>query len=314
MPMPWIKFYTTRLDDVRLARSSKDAQLAYFKLSLLAGKCDAGGKFEMNGEQLTEDEIAFLTRIESKELKKAIKELAANKLIHVNGRGPQLTDFAHEQVSQEARQQAWRERQARHRSVTRDNEDVTGYIEVSHAPRTRTRVKNQNQSKSQKRTDLPTPTPSSRKKPASGRQAGTLSKKNSNPVDPSKIKLTKKQQKQADHVKAILGSCGLRNPKLKDTSVQVAIRNFKTTEDINRYTLAALASTFSDTTAKSPEVLAAWRIEHDEVPARFEDPKLWRSIPIKALNAAGIKDLDSLLSQTTRNKYAGGEYSDLVEH
>jgi len=132
--MPWIKSYTKKLDDIRLVRSSDLAQLAYFKMELLAGKCDADGHFKMNGEQLTEEEIAFYIRMETKDLKKAIRELTANKLIHINGKGPQLTDFSSQQVSQQHRREAWRERQQRHRSVTGDSIGVTRDSTVTDAP------------------------------------------------------------------------------------------------------------------------------------------------------------------------------------
>lgn len=290
--MPWIKSYTRKLDDIRIARSSEGAQLAYFKLELLAGKCDAEGSFFMNGEQLTDEEIAFIIRMDAKDLRKAIKELTANKLIHMNGKGAQLTDFANEQVSQDVRREAWRERQQRHRDVTSDEETVTRDSSVTHAPRTRVQNKNQNQNKNQKRKDLPTPTPSSRKASPSGRQAGDRSKSDPDTSNASRTTLNAKQQKRAEHAERILRSSGLRDPKLKYTSVILATRNYKTTKDLTRYILAALASSFSDPKVNSPEVVAAWRMEQDQVPQRYEDPKLWGSIPAKTLEAAGISNID----------------------
>jgi len=304
--MPWIKSKTSQLDDPRIARLSDPAQLAYYKLNLLAGKCDADGAFVMNDEQLTEDEIAFFLRMDVKKLNAAMKELKKNKLIYANGRGPALTDWNEDQVSQAARQERWRLRQQRHRDVTRDEEDVTDASQSGHAPR----VKNQrkNQRKNQKRKDLPTPTPSSpRKKSASGRQAGSKSKSDSNTSslkEDRKIESLKgAQRKRADLAVKVLGSCGLRNPKLNSIAVILAIRNYKTNDDMLTDILAAVASSYSDDRVKSKEAVAAYRIENDQVPQSYNDPKLWRSVPVKALNAAGIEDLDRYIRTRDANKW-----------
>lgn len=122
---PWIKLATTKIDDARLAMCSDAAQRDYLMLYMLAGRLDADGLFIENGRQLSDDEIAFKIRVKASRLKASIGEMKKSRLIHVNGKGPQIVDYASEQQSWREKQDADRERQARHRSVTRDSETVT---------------------------------------------------------------------------------------------------------------------------------------------------------------------------------------------
>lgn len=122
---PWIKQATSKIDDARLAQCSDATQRDYFMLYLLAGRLDADGLFIENGRQLSEDEIAFKIRIKAARLKASINEMKKARLVHVNGKGPQIMDYANEQQSWREKQDADRERQARHRYVTRDSETVT---------------------------------------------------------------------------------------------------------------------------------------------------------------------------------------------
>lgn len=123
---PWIKLATTKIDDARLAMCSDAAQRDYLMLYMLAGRLDADGLFIENGRQLSDDEIAFKIRVKASRLKASIGEMKKSRLVHVNGKGPQIVDYASEQQSWRDKQDADRERQARHRSVTRDSETVTG--------------------------------------------------------------------------------------------------------------------------------------------------------------------------------------------
>ena len=84
----------------------------------------------------------------------------------------------------------------------------------------------------------------------------------------------------------------------------MAIRNYSTDEDMISDILAAIASAYSDGRVNSKEAVTAYRLENDQVPQSFNDPKLWRSVPVKALQAAGIDDLEQY---TNRRKYSGGE-------
>jgi hypothetical protein len=133
--------------------------------------------------------------------------------------------------------------------------------------------------------------------------AGEKSKKDSVSKDhPSFDALTKKQKAVAQHIEPILRASGLRDPKLTDIKVLVAIRNFKSTEDAAHYTLAALASAYADTSAMNKNSVAAHRIEKNTVSADFiADPGIWRSLPVTVLQAAGIADLQSYVRQL---KYA----------
>jgi len=295
--MPWIKSHVKQLDDIRLVRTSEQGQLAYYKLSLLAGKCDADGSFIMNGEQLTEDEIAFYISMDPRKLKAAIKELNKNKLISVNGHGPYIADFRNEQVSQAQRQEQWRLRQQRHRTGTSDSDEshapVTSDTKESHAPRTR--IQNQNQNpESESELKPTTPKPSSRKKDLAGGRAGSKSESEKGPR--AETKLNKKQRARKDIIIKILGSFGIRKPKLETIATILAMRSYKSDEQVTSKVLAGIASSIADKTARDKEAIAAHRLEKDEVPPRVEDPKEWKDIPQNVLAAAGIGDLQRYIT------------------
>lgn len=114
-----------RLHDLRFASLSETAETIYDRLYILAGVLDADGLFIENGRVLSHDEIAYRLRKETNKLTKSIKELQKAGLIHVNGKGPQIIDWKHEQIDLNTKREKDRERQHRHRGVTRDT-DVTG--------------------------------------------------------------------------------------------------------------------------------------------------------------------------------------------
>lgn len=130
---PWIKLATTKIDDARLAMCSDAAQRDYLMLYMLAGRLDADGLFIENGRQLSDDEIAFKIRVKASRLKASIGEMKKSRLIHVNGKGPQIVDWKIEQPDNDRKREQTRERVARYRErVTHGNasdealhEDVT---------------------------------------------------------------------------------------------------------------------------------------------------------------------------------------------
>lgn len=109
-----------RLHDLRFASLSETAETIYDRLYILAGVLDADGLFIENGRVLSHEEIAYRLRKETTKLTKSIKELQKAGLIHVNGKGPQIIDWKHEQIDLNIKREKDRERQHRHRGVTRD--------------------------------------------------------------------------------------------------------------------------------------------------------------------------------------------------
>ena len=112
------------LHDLRYASLSAEAERAYNRLYLLAGILDADGLFIEHGRMLTTEEIAYRIRLQTPLVVKSIKELEKARLIHSNGKGPQILDWKKEQIDLNVKREKDRERQQRHRGVTRD-EDVT---------------------------------------------------------------------------------------------------------------------------------------------------------------------------------------------
>jgi hypothetical protein len=116
--MPWIKMHTTILDDPRLARLDPQTQATYFKLALLAGRCDAGGAFYQDGKQMTDEDIAWSLRMaDTKELVKQFKSLTTVGLMINNGHGPELSNFMQYQgpTSHTMSREDWEKRQYKNR-------------------------------------------------------------------------------------------------------------------------------------------------------------------------------------------------------
>jgi hypothetical protein len=112
------------LHDLRFATLSAEAERTYNRLYFLAGVIDANGLFIENGHKLSTEEIAYRVRLDPKEITRSIKELQKSGLVHVNGKGPEIIDWKHEQIDLNVKREKDRERQQRHRGVTRDT-DVT---------------------------------------------------------------------------------------------------------------------------------------------------------------------------------------------
>src|SRR6185369_5134149 len=111
MTRPWIKQSTAKLNDARLSFVSDQAQRDYFMLYLLAGQLDHEGLFFEGERRLSDKEIAFRIHINEPRLKKSYKELKTEGLLHINGKGPLITDWSIEQINWRDKQERERERQ-----------------------------------------------------------------------------------------------------------------------------------------------------------------------------------------------------------
>lgn len=129
-----------RLHDLRFASLSETAETIYDRLYILAGVLDADGLFIENGRVLSHEEIAYRLRKETTKLTKSIKELQKAGLIHVNGKGPQIIDWKHEQIDLNIKREKDRERQHRHRVVTRDSSSSQSVTSIETKTKTQTRV------------------------------------------------------------------------------------------------------------------------------------------------------------------------------
>jgi len=147
-PMPWVKLYTSKLDDVRFNRLPEDLKWRWTQLTMLAGKLDAGGALVLEGEPMTDDEIAWQLRLELERWENDSKALKDNGYLLRNGHGWQLTDYLDAQGPDgkhaEQREQ-WRERQERHRK----KKSVTGDTPVSHVHQSQSQSQSLESEKSQ---------------------------------------------------------------------------------------------------------------------------------------------------------------------
>jgi len=281
MSRPWIKTPTARLNDARLQFVSTQARSDYFMLYLLAGQLDAEGLFFENGRRLTDKEIAFRIHTKFELLKKSYAELKRESLITVNGKGPLITDWHHEQINWREKQEEDRKRQARHRSVTRDSDGATrDGDEVTPLDQKKTRSRSRSEVDQKKTRSTPTPPTGSA---AQGGKAGK-----GKAIESSIASLPQKQMQRAVLAMEILRSSGLRNPKLKSVSIYLATRIYKSNDEFTASILAALASAYDDDTARDKGMIAAHRLETDQIPAHYRKSKTWNVIPEEVLHAAKI--------------------------
>jgi hypothetical protein len=153
-PMPWVKLHTRLLDDPRFGRLPDSVRVRYYDLLMLAGQCDAGGAYFKNGEQLTNEEIAFKLHVQPDILLADLEKLKASGYMSLNGHGWEINLFDIEQgPSQEEKRTKWAERQNKHRHalVTRD---------TAVTPASQSQSQSQEKESESDQTDSPTDVPS----------------------------------------------------------------------------------------------------------------------------------------------------------
>jgi hypothetical protein len=321
---PWIKMHTTKLDDVRLLRLNERQQLRFFQLYLLAGRLNADGSFVENGMQLDEVDIAIKLRVkDANEFAKDFKALKAAKLIRVNGHGPIIGDFAEEQVDWSRKQELDRERQERkrHGGVTRDenlkdDKSRKGHGGVTRLDQDQTKKKIKKETKKEKKIKTTTnhdPSSSSQKsrrgKQSDPSLAGGGGKDDStSSVDQQLAKIAKENPGAAETMRImrpILTADGLGKQKFKTLMVTVAIRT--NPRDAKRTALAALASSYADESAHNKTIVAAHRLENEQVPSQYFNPATWNVIPENVLQAAGIDNLNEYIASTGGARTVSGK-------
>lgn len=319
---PWIKFHTTMLDDVRLLKLTEKQQLRYMQTYLLAGRLNADGLFIENNERLDIDDIAIKLRVtDRKQFAKDFATLKKVGLIKQNGHGPYIAAFADEQVDWAKKQESDRERKQRQRGnepVTRDT-NVTakksrnGHGDVTPLDQTKTKkeIKKKTKKKIKKETTtttLPSASTKSTRRakatasPLAGGGGGSALNENFD-SELSKIIETNPEAKETVAImQPILTSSGLGKKKFNNLMVSVATRIYS--RDAMRLTLSALASVFADDDVENKPVVAAYRIENEQVPAQFFNMVTWRILPDVVLKAAGINNLDNYIADHASNKHS----------
>jgi hypothetical protein len=324
---PWIKLYANRLDDVRLLRLNDRQQLRYYQLYLLAGRLDADGCFIENGQRLDDTDIAIKLRVSNvKEFSADLKTLKTAGLIKVNGHGPYISDFSGEQVNWSLKQEHERERKQkqRHGTVTRDASGTGGKSRDGHKPvtvvdqdQTKKKIKKEIQKKKKIKTTTQTSTASAKKaKPAKGAGSsvagGGGNDSSSSSMDQAFETMIKTNSNAAETVRImrpILIADGLGKQKFRETMLKVAIRILPS--KAKQMTLAAIASAYADEDAKNKPVIAAHRLENEQVPSQFMNPATWRVIPEDILKAAGVNDLNDYIIGAAGIKSTAGKVAAL---
>lgn len=146
---------------------------------------------------------------------------------------------------------------------------------------------------------IPPPIPSSKKR-VSKSGGGGRSKKEDQKPEPSTA-----DSKRLKLVSTILETCGLRNPRREKVSALVAARKTVRDEALPKYLIAAIASAYSDKTAKNKAVCVAHRLEQGEVDERFMNPDTWRDVPDDVLVIAGL--LKKSEAKSAGHKYVEGQ-------
>jgi len=115
MSRTWTKRHSSRLNDLRFDNLHGEAEQVYDRLYILAGLLDVEGLFVENGKKLSNEEIAYRVRLPINQVSKELIELQKRKLIYVNGKGPLIIDWKHQQTDLIKIRQQTKERVTRYR-------------------------------------------------------------------------------------------------------------------------------------------------------------------------------------------------------
>ena len=120
--MDWLKLSVRYVDDPRLGRLPEKIQARFFKLYLLAGQSCADGLITMSME-----DIAWKLHISPDELKQTISILEGASFFSNNGKGPMITVYGSEQISQaemDRQRELNRKRQENYRKEHKQNDNA----------------------------------------------------------------------------------------------------------------------------------------------------------------------------------------------
>ena len=114
---PWLKLFTAYGEDPRFLRLSDAARARYWDFYILAGKADAGGLILAGEDVATIEDLAFILRRETDQVKAAVEELVNASLLTPEAGGWKVTRFIDEQgPAMSEQRKKWKERQARKRA------------------------------------------------------------------------------------------------------------------------------------------------------------------------------------------------------
>lgn len=279
--MKWISISTSMQDDASSWLPLTTHQRGrWLELNLLAARLDQEGAFSQNGSPLIVEQIAVLIRANQDELREDLKAFKKFGIIHMNGRGLELTHFKQEQ-------EFYCKQNRRDTGETPDNPgepgDAQGIPQKPH---------------------LPDPTIPDNTIPVQDKTIPHQTSPQAAGVDgdPFKsISFKPGQLERARWCRKVFGSAALGDPKNFETSLYVATRI--SLQLGAAYVMAALASAFADPEVKNPVVVAASRLQRNRVPEDYLLPKKWKTIPPKILEAAGIPDLDKYIVKDQLKKF-----------
>ncbi len=130
----------------------------------------------------------------------------------------------------------------------------------------------------------PPPKPSSSKRKPAALVVGGGNKSSSSSTWMQELNNQERELAQVMH--PILRSCGLGQAKIEKLIPSVATRI--KLPDAKRITLAAIASVYADDDVRNKAIVAAHRIENDQVPPLFMNSSTWQVIPAEVLQAADV--------------------------
>ncbi len=158
--MPWIKLSTDILDDVKLARMNDATVVMFVKLIALAGICDAEGYLVDGSTKYTMEDIAWRFHRDEVEVAQAMQELAAANMVTFDEQhGAFLVIHFSERQGrpQEEKRAAWRERQDKVRSVTRDSKESHAGVTPLEESRVEKSREEEEEEERERESDTPTP-------------------------------------------------------------------------------------------------------------------------------------------------------------
>jgi hypothetical protein len=301
--MDFVPMEVSMLDDPDFMRLQPLSQAAWYKLSLLAGRFFARGFFIKDGKVLDVKDLAFLLHEPEARFAKAVEELTSSGFAFENGKGLKLRGFEDKQKVVEKSREKWREWQEAYRS---SHASVRPDTSSSHA--SVSDIQPESESELKQESDIEgsvdnVPSASQESVPATK----PIERAGGKGLDLESAmliaKLNRKQKDGARIAYQILGSSGLGKPKLVSISINMATRIVS--GELKVTLLAALASVYSNPTARSKPLCAVHRILEGSVPPEYLDCNTWKVIPPTVLEAAGIPDIDAYIRHNLAKRFTG---------
>jgi hypothetical protein len=299
--MPWLPLKNKR-QDIRFLKLPYEYKGFWLDLVWLAMEYGTSGLFIENGEPLSPDDMAIKLRCQTKQLQAALGALEKVGLVSQNGRGVELIGFSEDAQPLREKRKKVEEYNKTKRGATPSKAAQDGVTPHDLTSESESESEKESEEESEPEV-LPEDESSSDKESAPGNSPMTDDDPNFNKAMIAK-NIGPLQREIGHTAYRILGAAGLGNPKLEKTCIELATRNDLDEVKVVSILLASLASVYANKRALNKPIVAAVQVLNDSVPAEYFDCEMWKDLPDRVLQAAGIPDINAYITSERYKRFA----------